>query len=138
MIPGMTAPLQGPVTLNLPFSPSSAGTVRHALESWLDHRGSPRELVDDAQLVATELVGNAVRHASPLLNGTMLVRWREEDARLVMSVSDGGGETEPEVEDASPYDVHGRGLAIVAALCAQWWVERTGSVHAVHVELPLD
>ena len=96
MIPGMTAPLQGPVTMNVPFAPESAARVRAALESWLEHRGSDAEIVDDVRLIATELVGNAVRHASPLNNGTVLVRWREEDATLVLSVADGGGPTRPQ------------------------------------------
>ena len=138
MIPGMTAPLHGPVSMNIPFSPESAGRVREALGSWLGHRGSAREVVDDARLIATELVGNAVRHASPLGNGTMLVRWQEEDRALALSVCDGGGSTTPEQVAASPYDVDGRGLAIVDALSSRWWVEHTSRLHTVHVRLALD
>jgi serine/threonine-protein kinase RsbW len=137
MIPGMTAPLHGPVSMSLPFAPESAGFVRDALMSWLDHRGAEPEVVDDARLVASELVGNAVRHASPLDNGTMLVRWQEEDSALELSVSDGGGPTEPEVVEAEPYDVHGRGLGIVKALSSNWWVERTSQLHTVHVRMTL-
>ena len=137
MIFGMSAPLQGPVSMSIPFAPESASHVRKALESWLDHRGSNPERVEEARLVATELVGNAVRHAKPLSNGTVLVRWREEDSALALSVCDGGGPTEPEAVEAAPYDVHGRGLKIVDALTSQWWVERQSELHAVHVRLPL-
>lgn len=138
MIPGMSAPLRGPVTLNVPFAPESAGFVRQALESWLGERGSAPEVVADARLVATELVSNAVRHASPLGNGTMLVRWHQEDTTLALSVCDGGGTTDPQPVDGAPYDVGGRGLRIVEQLCARWWVERSSHLHAVHVRLPLD
>lgn len=138
MIPGMAAPLHGPVHLNVPFVPESAGFVRHALGTWLGHQGSPPEVVADARLVATELVSNAVRHASPLSNGTMLVRWHQEDADLALSVCDGGGPTDPAPVDGTPYDVDGRGLRIVDELCARWWVERSSRVHIVHVRLPLD
>ena len=138
MIPGMSAPLDGPVSLSIPFSAESAGRVRAALESWLDHRGSAPRVVDDARLVATELVGNAVRHASPLGNGTVLVRWQEEDSALALSVCDGGGVTAPEQVAAAPYDVDGRGLAIVDALSSNWWVEHTSALHTVHVRLALD
>lgn len=137
MIPGMTAPLQGPVTMNVPFSPESAGQVRSALESWLDHRGSDEDVLDDARLVATELVGNSVRHASPLNNGTVLVRWREEDSTLVISVADGGGPTRPQKANPSLEDVHGRGLRIVEALSKRWWVEQSNRLRTVHVQLAL-
>ena len=137
MIPGMTAPLQGPVTMNIPFSPESASRVRAALESWLDHRGSDQDVVDDARLIATELVSNAVRHASPLNNGTVLVRWREEDSTLVLSVADGGGPTRPHKENPSLEDVHGRGLRIVETLSNRWWVEQSSHLRTVHVQLPL-
>jgi len=138
MISGMSAPLDGPVSLSIPFSAESAGRVREALESWLDHRGSAPRVVDDARLNATELVGNAVRHASPLGNGTVLVRWEEQDSALALSVCDGGGATEPEQVEAAPYDVDGRGLVIVDALSSKWWVEHTSQLHTVHVRLALD
>jgi serine/threonine-protein kinase RsbW len=138
MIPGMAAPLHGPVTLSMPFAAESAGRVREALESWLDHRGSGARVVDDARLVATELVGNAVRHARPLRNGTVLVRWHEEGTALELSVCDGGGETAPELVDAAPTDVSGRGLAIVDALSSTWWVEHSSQLHTVHARVALD
>jgi anti-sigma regulatory factor (Ser/Thr protein kinase) len=138
MILGVAAPLDGPVSMSIPFSPQSAAMVRMALESWLDHRGSAPEVVDDARLVATELVGNALRHASPLGNGTVLVRWEVEDSTLALSVCDGGGDGRPEQVDAKPYDDGGRGLAIVSALSSTWWVEHTSHVHTVHVRLALE
>lgn len=138
MIPGMTAPLEGPVSMSIPFSAESASRVRAALESWLDHRGSDPAVVDDARLIATELVSNAVRHASPLGNGTVLVRWDAEDSTLALSVCDGGGESEPRPRVAEADDVSGRGLAIVQALSSKWWVEHTSQLHTVHVRLSLD
>jgi serine/threonine-protein kinase RsbW len=138
MSSGMSAPLHGPVSMNIPFRLESAGVVRHALESWLDYLGSTAEVVHDARLVASELVGNAVRHASALDNGTMLVRWHQEDTKLALSVCDGGGMTLPQRVEAGPTDVDGRGLAIVDALSSKWWVERTSHLHTVHVLLALD
>jgi serine/threonine-protein kinase RsbW len=138
VIPGMAAPLHGPVTMSVPFSTESAGRVREALGSWLGHRGSGEQVVDDARLVATELVGNAVRHARPLGNGTVLVRWHEEGTALELSVCDGGGATAPELVDAAPTDVNGRGLAIVDALSSTWWVEHSSQLHTVHARVALD
>jgi serine/threonine-protein kinase RsbW len=137
-MPGLAAPLHGPVTMSMPFSPESAGRVREALGRWLRSSGLTARTVDDARLVATELVGNAVRHARPLGNGTVLVRWHQEGSALELSVCDGGGTTSPERVEASPDDVSGRGLAIVDALSSTWWVEHSSDVHTVHARLPLD
>ena len=133
----LAAPLQGPVALNLPFSVQSAGEVRRALTSWLAHQQASDAAIQDARLVATELVGNAVRHASPLANDTMLVRWRREDDDLVLSVCDGGGSGDPVLVVADPDAERGRGVAIVDALSHRWWVQRNHTVHTVHVRMSL-
>lgn len=133
----VAAPLQGPVSMSLPFSAESAGTVRDALTSWLRHHGADDDALADARLVATELVSNALRHASPLSNGTMLVRWGLRKGRLQLSVSDGGGTSTPVVMDAGSDDTGGRGLAIVDALASRWWVERQPWLSAVHVDVAL-
>ena len=135
MVSGSTAQLRGPVTMNVPFSARSAAQVREALAVWLVHRGVQPPVVDDARLIASELVGNAVRHAAPLGNGTLLVRWREQDSALQLSVCDGGGSTRPERVTADPQDESGRGLSLVEALCWTWRVEQTRGVHSVHVVL---
>lgn len=123
--------------MNLPFAAASAGEARRALESWLVHQGYDDGLVDDARLVVTELVGNAIKHAVPLPNGTLLVRWRLDARRLVLTVCDGGGITVPTRLRSGPDAVGGRGLAIVEALASSWWVERTRQVSAVHVAIDL-
>ncbi|WP_183407749.1 ATP-binding protein [Nocardioides marmoriginsengisoli] len=133
----LAAPLQGPVSLSLPFSAESAGAVRRALVSWLAHQGSSPVTIHDARLVATELVANSIRHATPLRNQTLLVRWRREGDDLVLSVCDGGGSTEPRVVTADYDAERGRGLAIVEALSLRWWTERTRRIHVVHVLIPL-
>lgn len=134
----LATPLRGPVSMNLPFAAASAGEVRRALESWLTHHGYDDGVVDDARLVLSELVGNAIRHATPLLNGTLLIRWRLEGGRLLLTVCDGGGVTAPTRLDARPDALGGRGLTIVEALSSSWWVERTRQVSAVHVWMDLD
>ena len=94
-------------------------------------------MIHDARLVATELVANSIRHASPLRNQTLLVRWRREGDDLVLSVCDGGGSTEPQVVTATYDAERGRGLAIVEALSLRWWAERSRQIHIVHVLVPL-
>lgn len=133
----LAAPLQGPVSLSLPFSAESAGAVRAALVGWLKHHDAEPSAIHDARLVATELVANAVRHAGPLKNDTLLVRWKREDDDLLLTVCDGGGSTEPTIVTADYDAERGRGLAIVGALAMRWWSERSQGVHMVHVRIPL-
>ena len=134
----LAAPLQGPVSMNLPFAPTSAGDVRRALVSWLENLGSPRPVIDDATLVVTELVANAIRHADPLSNDTVLVRWQQVGSELVLSVTDGGGGgATPRRVDAAPEAESGRGLAIVEALSLDWQIEHPHGLTLVSVRLPL-
>ncbi len=133
----IATPLRGPVSMRVPFAATSAGRVRHALESWLVHHQVDGTVLDDARLVMSELIGNVVKHASPLSSDTFLVRWRIEKDRLLISVCDGGGDTAPERMPADVESLGGRGLAIVDAVSDSWWVERTQQMHAVHVRLDL-
>lgn len=97
-------------------APASAGEVRRRLGADLARSGVSSDVVDDATLLASELVGNAVRYAHPLPGGGApgdLVG-RHDCVRL--RVTDGGGLGAPRVRDAGPSDVRGRGLAIVDSL----------------------
>jgi serine/threonine-protein kinase RsbW len=126
-----------PVDLSLPFEPQSAHVARDTLVSWLATGSASAEQLDDARLVVSELVGNAVRHARPLSDGTMQVTWTPEDSGLVIAVSDGGAQTTPEITDSGVSDLSGRGLSIVEALSARWWVETTRTRTTVHALVPL-
>lgn len=123
--------------MNLPFVSESAGDVRHALRRWLQHQDASSSVIDDARLVATELVSNSIRHADPLRDQTLLVQWERDGDELVLSVYDGGGPSRPHPVDAPPDAESGRGLAIVEALSLRWTMERTREATVVHVHLPL-
>ena len=98
-------------------------------------------MVDDAALLASELVGNSIRYAHPLPGGVMCVAWSVENRRVLLEVTDGGGRSSPQVREAGPSDVRGRGLAIVDALAEDWGVDRrengVSPVSTVWVELPV-
>lgn len=125
------------MSLNVPFSPESAGTVRRALVSWLAHQGSEPAVIADARLVVTELVANSIRHASPLNNETLLVRWDRVGDDLALTVCDGGGAASPTLVTVDYDSERGRGMAIVDALSLRWWSERSRRIHMVHVLIPL-
>jgi anti-sigma regulatory factor (Ser/Thr protein kinase) len=126
-----------PMSLDLPFSPESAGVARHQLVEWMRSLGAGDETRDDARLVVSELVGNAVRHARPLADGTMQVAWTTLDSSLDIAVTDGGALTTPEVVEAGVSDLAGRGLGIVEVLASRWWVESSRSRTTVHALLAL-
>ena len=125
------------MALDLPFTPESASVARRQLVEWMSTLGFRDEHRDDARLVVSELVGNAVRHARPLADGTMRVAWTTVDSSVDIAVTDGGALTTPERVKAGVSDLAGRGLSIVETLAARWWVESTRSRTTVHAQLAL-
>ncbi len=126
------------VSLRVPFTAPSAARVRRELRDWMVGQGLPQDLVEDARVVVSELVGNSVRHAHPLPTNDIVVRWWREDSALVLSVSDGGGgRSSPHTVAASMSAVSGRGLSIVDALADRWWVEDRDGHTTVHVHMTI-
>lgn len=127
---------------DLVSSPGSVPAARHLIRDDLAARGLPRRVVEDALVVVTELMGNAVRHARPLDasgSGTVRLRWAVGDGSVRIHVTDGGGSERPHVEQHSLVDTGGRGLAIVSALTSDWGVVVTDddvTVYAVVDQAP--
>ena len=108
-------------------TPESAAAVRTRITDDLRAAGLPADLAADAALLATELVGNAIRHGSALADGGLEVEWTANSTGVRLQVSDGGGGDRPALRPADLTDVSGRGLTIVAALADEWGVdERPG------------
>jgi anti-sigma regulatory factor (Ser/Thr protein kinase) len=106
---------------------ASASKVRQRAVDDLAGFGLPHDLVEDAALLLSEMVSNAVRFAEPLPGDVLLVSWGVVEGRLLLRVTDGGGRDRPQVRDAGPTDTRGRGLAIIDAVSATWGVKRRGS-----------
>src|SRR5680860_1136495 len=81
------------VHMLVPFAASSVPFARQRLKQWMTENGNSREHIEDARLILSELVANAIRHAQPLPDGNILVTWCAEGLELEVAVSDGGGPT---------------------------------------------
>lgn len=128
---------RAPVTLRVPFAASSVALARRELGRWMREQGCAREAVDDGRVVVSELVANAVRHAQPLSDGTILVSWTFDRNGLRVSVTDGGSISRPRAVHPPTSSLSGRGMAIVETLALDWWFERTRNRATVHAVLPL-
>jgi serine/threonine-protein kinase RsbW len=123
----------------VPHTPRSAATIRHRLVVDLMTRQVPPRVVDDAALVISELVGNAVRHGAPLRDGGVRVAWEIADCALRLEVHDGGCGPDGHAPHAPAASAEsGRGLAIVEMLAERWGTTASGDGgSAVYADLPL-
>lgn len=114
-------------TAELASASSSVTVARHLVRDDLAGSGIAGQVIADALVVVTELVGNAVRHARPLRagesRGRVRLHWCVVDqGRVQVDVTDGGGDQFPRAEPQSLTEVRGRGLAIVNAVADDWGV----------------
>lgn len=112
--------------LVLPYTASSVGVARRRLVSDLTAAGVRDGAAHDAALVLSELISNALRHATPLPEGTLKVTWNLHWDNVEVAVSDGGGESAPRVRQPSHSSPGGRGLGIVARLSLRWGTYAAG------------
>ena len=125
--------------LVLPYTASSVGVARRRLIGDLTDAGVYEATACDAGLVLSELISNALRHATPLPGSLVRVTWRVSDGCVEVAVSDGGGPTAPMVNKPAANALGGRGLGIVDRLSLRWGVYTLpdGSETTVWAVLPL-
>lgn len=123
--------------MELPHVSTSVATARECICAELADNGVTERMMEDAALVVSELVGNAVRHAFPLPSGEVSVAWRIEGDHVELAVSDGGSPTTPARGSLSVSAAGGRGLGIVDHLAEAWGVRRQEEVTTVWAMLPL-
>ncbi|WP_189265502.1 SpoIIE family protein phosphatase [Streptomyces fuscichromogenes] len=114
----------------LPEDPRAAGQARKHIREQLDVWGLD-DLLTTTELVASELVGNVVRHAKGPVRLRLLL-----STTLMCEVSD-GSLTTPRVRRASDTDEGGRGLQLVAALCQRWGTRYTEAGKCIWTEQAL-
>ncbi|MCK7625123.1 SpoIIE family protein phosphatase [Streptomyces sp. RS10V-4] len=111
----------------LPAEPAAVATARELATGQLAAWGLA-ELAYAAELVVSELVTNAVRHASGPVHLRLL-----RDLALVTEVSD-TGHTSPHLRHSASDDEGGRGLFIVAQLVERWGTRYTPSGKTIWTE----
>jgi len=117
---------------------AAVSAARRQVRRELAEEPLPEPLLDDVEVVLSELMGNAVRHARPIAGGVLLVGWRVADDELTLRVTDGGSLKRIEPRDSSPMADSGRGLHIVERLASTWGVtDHAGSLRTVWAVLPL-
>ena len=119
------------LSTNLPRSPDSVGAARRLVNGHTPSLDSQQR--QDAALMVSELVTNAVRHT------------RSGRLAMVLYLEADGGWLRIEVHDADPHeprqrqpgalDESGFGLLLIEALAGKWGVEQTMTGKAVWAEL---
>ncbi len=115
---------------------ASAAIVRRQLAHDLADYDLPTDAVDDAVLVASELVGNAVRHTDATESATLDVSWDVDASGVRVSVGDPSYE-QPQVRNTGADEPSGRGMKIVDAMSDKWGVERGDRGKTVWAHVPL-
>jgi anti-sigma regulatory factor (Ser/Thr protein kinase) len=107
----------------VPHAPIGVSAARHRLSTDLDSWGISTAVVDDAVLILSELLSNALRHARALPSGNVRAAWwvRPDDL-LAIEVTDGGSSTRPRQASPSLSAHGGRGLSIIGTLATEWGV----------------
>ena len=67
-------PLGEKRTVRIQWAPSAAPRIRKELVEDLLARELPSQVIDEAEIVVSELVANAIRHAKPLSDGAIRIQ----------------------------------------------------------------
>ncbi|MEU5294501.1 SpoIIE family protein phosphatase [Streptomyces umbrinus] len=116
---------------DVPPEPSAVSEVRkNALRRLTDWGLSDAAFV--TELVVSELVTNAIRHATPPIQLRLI-----HDRTLICEVSDASS-TAPHMRRARTYDEGGRGLLLVAQLTQRWGTRPTPTGKTIWAEQSLE
>lgn len=116
-------PAELPSVTGCPLSPSpdAAGRARSFARSALNAWGLG-ELADDVELVVTELLANAIRHAWPNRHGDDgdLALWLLRENNGCMCVVTDPSDSAPSLRQPGLSGENGRGLHVIHALSDHW------------------
>ncbi|MGW3954309.1 ATP-binding protein [Streptomyces sp. NPDC004752] len=120
-LPTTTAPKD--IEWRLPRHARSVGRARALFREQAESWQLPQDVTDTAELLLSELMTNAYRHAKVPAGREIWVRCVVTADRISVTVTDANA-TLPTPGTASLEDESGRGLALVAVLADDWGAER--------------
>jgi len=115
---------------DLPAEPAVVAGARARAADQLAAWGL-EQLTFTTELIVSELLTNAIRHAQPPIQVRMIL-----DDALSCEVSDGSS-TAPHLRRAGGYDEGGRGLLLVASLAERWGSRPTRTGKTIWARQPL-
>ncbi|KUF17184.1 ATP-binding protein [Streptomyces silvensis] len=120
----------------LPFeaTPAELRLLREVVRRNLEHWGA-QSVTDEAELIATELATNVIKHVGAGAAATLVLEPRDD--RLRVEVHD-KSHVVPAMRLICGEEECGRGLHLLAALCEEWGTLLTSAGKAVWCELSLE
>ncbi|OUZ11993.1 hypothetical protein BHE97_03740 [Aeromicrobium sp. PE09-221] len=115
-------------TAHLACSPAVARRARALMQAELTEAGLSTPVIDDAVLVLSELVANAVEHGRPDAHGRIEVSWCIHEDYVRISVHDAGRAPDLQPVEVPDDAVSGRGLTIVDYICRTWNIDHDSGV----------
>jgi anti-sigma regulatory factor (Ser/Thr protein kinase) len=113
----------GGFTAHITASEHSLATVRHLTADVLQFHGADMESAGTAQLVLSELVGNAVRACGP--HAPLVVEVYSNRDGITVAVHDPAPDLLPHRTVAGDLAESGRGLVLLDLLAPGWSVDRS-------------
>jgi anti-sigma regulatory factor (Ser/Thr protein kinase) len=123
-------------TIRLPFVGSTPGIARTRLAGFLTVNRASNEVIDDALIVISEMIANAISHGVPTSDGTIEITWAINGTLLELSVYDAGVGGSLRPIDFDEDSLSGRGLSIINRVADRWWVDMSKGTR-VNAELGL-
>lgn len=109
-------------TIRVAWDLASVPQCRRVVVEDLTARQVAPVIIDEAEVVVSELLTNAIRHARSLPDGSVRVHWKVKGDQVEVEVTDGGGPTTPQPMPRATWVLQGRGLRIVRSLAHEWGV----------------
>jgi anti-sigma regulatory factor (Ser/Thr protein kinase) len=125
---GATSDVLDALELDVPARTDAVAMARHAVAQHLARAGVPSTVIDDIELVASELVTNAIIHPRPPATSVQ-IRVDLGDVIELMVGNAGVAAAIPPVAEWRPAPaaaLSGRGLGIVRRLCDEVSLEQVG------------
>jgi anti-sigma regulatory factor (Ser/Thr protein kinase) len=113
---------------SLPIGPAAPATARAALTRWLSGH-VPRDVLENARLLASELVTNSIGHADLSGDSSLRIAVQLSRGALRVEVRDPGSAGVIAPRQADRVNGGGFGLHLVELLSTRWGVNRTGGTH---------